>query len=145
MNLGGNNTMAKGFGDMMKQAQKLQKQMLEIQEEIGLKTVEGSSGGEMVKIIMNGRQEILDVKIDPEVVEQIDQLEEYESLDNITVKNFLGLDRYVILRDGEELLLAFKGKNDSNHLAFHTRDAAHIRIFSSLVMEAWLRSRPFSS
>ena len=84
-------------------------------------------------------------EIDPEVEEQIDQLEEYESLDNITVKNFLGSDRYVILRDGEELFLAFKGKNESNHLAFHTRDAAHIRIFNSLVMEAWLRSRAFSS
>ena len=70
--------MAKGFGDMMKQAQKLQKQMLEIQEEIGAKTVEGSSGGEMVKVIMNGRQEILDVKIDPEVVdpEDIELLED---------------------------------------------------------------------
>ena len=84
-------------------------------------------------------------EIDPEVEEQIDQLEEYESLDNITVKNFLGSDRYVILRDGEELFLAFKGKNESNHLAFHTRDAAHIRIFNSLVMEAWLRSRAFNS
>ena len=84
-------------------------------------------------------------EIDPEIEEQLDQLVEYESLDNITIKNFLGSDRYVILRDGEELLLSFKGKNDSNHLAFHTRDAAHIRIFNSLVMEAWLKSRTFSS
>ncbi len=70
--------MAKGFGDMMKQAQKLQKQMLEIQEEVGGKTVEGSSGGEMVKVTINGRQEILDVKIDPEVVdpEDIELLED---------------------------------------------------------------------
>ena len=70
--------MAKGFGDMMKQAQKLQKQMLEIQEEVGEKTVEGSSGGEMVKVTINGRQEILDVKIDPEVVdpEDIELLED---------------------------------------------------------------------
>lgn len=83
-------------------------------------------------------------EIDPEIEEQFDLLEEYESLDNFSVKNFLGSDRYVILRDGEELLLSFKGTNDSNHLTFHTRDAAHIRIFNSLVMESWLRSRPLS-
>ena len=70
--------MAKGFGDIMKQAQKLQKQMLEIQKEIGEKTVEGSSGGGMVKVTANGRQEILEVKIDPEVVdpEDIELLED---------------------------------------------------------------------
>jgi len=73
--------MAKGFGDMMKQAQKLQEQMLEIQEEIGGKTVEGSSGGEMVKVIINGHQEIIDVKIDPEVVDP----EDIELLEDLVV------------------------------------------------------------
>ena len=70
--------MAKGFGNMMKQAQKLQKQMLEIQQELEKMTVEGSSGGGMVKVTANGRQEILDVKIDPEVVdpEDIELLED---------------------------------------------------------------------
>ena len=70
--------MAKGFGDIMKQAQKLQKQMLEIQQEIGEKTVEGSSGGGMVKVTVNGRQEIIEVKIDPEVIdpEDIELLED---------------------------------------------------------------------
>ena len=70
--------MAKGFGNMMKQAQKLQKQMLEVQQELEKKTVEGSSGGGMVKVTANGRQEILDVKIDPEVVdpEDIELLED---------------------------------------------------------------------
>ena len=64
--------MVKGFGDMVKQAQKLQKQMLELQEELSKKTVEGSSGGGMVKVIANGRQEILSIKIDPEVVDPQD-------------------------------------------------------------------------
>ena len=70
--------MVKGFGDIMKQAQKLQKQMVEIQKEIGEKTVEGSSGGGMVKVTANGRQEIIEVKIDPEVVdpEDIELLED---------------------------------------------------------------------
>ena len=70
--------MSRGFGNIMKQAQKLQKQMLEMQEEIGKKTVEGSSGGGMVRVIANGHQDILDVKIDPEVVdpEDIELLED---------------------------------------------------------------------
>jgi nucleoid-associated protein EbfC len=70
--------MAKGFGDMMKQAQKLQKQMLDIQNEVGDKTIEGTSGGGMVTVTVNGRQEILDIKIDPEVVdpEDIELLED---------------------------------------------------------------------
>ena len=70
--------MAKGFGNIMKQAQKFQEQMLEIQKEIGEKTVEGSSGGGMVKVTANGRQEILEVNIDPEVVdaEDIELLED---------------------------------------------------------------------
>ncbi len=70
--------MAKGFGDMMKQAQKLQKQMLDIQNEIGEKTIEGTAGGGMVTVTVNGRQEMLDIKIDPEVVdpEDIELLED---------------------------------------------------------------------
>jgi nucleoid-associated protein EbfC len=61
--------MAKGFNDMLRQAQKLQKQMMDMQEELAKKTVEGTSGGGMVKVVANGRQEILQVKIDPEVVD----------------------------------------------------------------------------
>ncbi|MFA6471764.1 MAG: YbaB/EbfC family nucleoid-associated protein [Candidatus Latescibacterota bacterium] len=70
--------MVKGFGDMVKQAQRLQKQMAELQEDLSKKTVEGSAGGGMVKIIANGRQEILSIKIDPEVVdpEDIELLED---------------------------------------------------------------------
>lgn len=70
--------MAKGFGDMMKHAQRLQKQMMEIQEELAKKTVEGTSGGGMVRVVANGRQEVLQVKIDREVVdpEDIELLED---------------------------------------------------------------------
>ena len=73
--------MSKGFGNMMKQAQKLQKQMMEIQEEIAKKTVEGSAGGGMVKVIANGSQDILEVKIDPEVVDP----EDVELLEDLIV------------------------------------------------------------
>ncbi len=73
--------MAKGFGDMIKQAQRLQKQVLELQEELGKRTVEGTAGGGMVKVIANGRQEVLEVKIDPEVVDP----EDVELLEDLIV------------------------------------------------------------
>ncbi|MCD6308269.1 MAG: YbaB/EbfC family nucleoid-associated protein [Candidatus Latescibacteria bacterium] len=73
--------MSKGMGNMMKQAQKLQKQMLEMQEEMARKTVEGTAGGGMVKVVANGRQEILEVKIDPEVVDP----EDVELLEDLIV------------------------------------------------------------
>ena len=70
--------MPKGFGDMMKQIQKMQAKMEEIQKELENKRVEGSSGGGMVKVIANGKQEILEIKIDPEVVnkEDVEMLED---------------------------------------------------------------------
>ena len=60
--------MAKGMGGMMKQAQKLQAKMAKVQEELGAKQVEGDAGGGMVVATANGHQEILSIKIDPEVV-----------------------------------------------------------------------------
>ena len=62
----------KGMGNMMKQAQKLQAKMLRLQEELGEKTVESSVGGGMVKVVANGKQEVLSLEIDPEVVDPED-------------------------------------------------------------------------
>jgi len=56
------------FGDILKQAQKMQEQLARIQEEAGNKTVEATSGGGMVTVIANGRQEILSIKIEKEVI-----------------------------------------------------------------------------
>ena len=58
----------KGFGNMMKEAQKLQEKMLAMQEEIAKRKVEATAGGGMVTVEVNGKQEILSVKIDPEVI-----------------------------------------------------------------------------
>ena len=63
---------AKGIGDLMRQAQKLQSQMAKVQEELGEKTVEGSAGGGMVTVIATGKQEVVRVTIDPEVVDSSD-------------------------------------------------------------------------
>jgi DNA-binding YbaB/EbfC family protein len=71
--------LAKGFGDMMKQAQKLQSEIKRIQDEVGEKTVEASAGGGMVTVVANGRQEIVSLKIDPEVVDK-DDIEMLEDL-----------------------------------------------------------------
>jgi DNA-binding YbaB/EbfC family protein len=63
---------------MMQQAQKLQAQLLKAQEELATLTVEGSSGGGAVKVVMNGQQQIQSVKISPEVVnkEDVEMLED---------------------------------------------------------------------
>jgi nucleoid-associated protein EbfC len=62
----------KGMGNMMKQAQKLQSQMMKLQEELAEKTVESSSGGGMVSVVANGRQQIVSIKIENEVVDPDD-------------------------------------------------------------------------
>ncbi|MFV1951008.1 MAG: YbaB/EbfC family nucleoid-associated protein [Nitrospinota bacterium] len=68
----------KGLGNIMKQAQQMQEKMVKIQEEMADKTVEASSGGGMVTVVANGKQEILSVKIESEVVnsDEIDMLED---------------------------------------------------------------------
>jgi DNA-binding YbaB/EbfC family protein len=62
----------KGMGNMMKQAQQLQSRMMKLQEELAEKTVESSSGGGMVKVTANGRQQILSIQIEKEVVDPDD-------------------------------------------------------------------------
>ena len=64
--------MTKGLGNVLKQAQQMHAKISQLQEEMAGKTVEASSGGGMVNIVMNGKQEILSVRIDPEVVSRED-------------------------------------------------------------------------
>ncbi len=58
----------KNLGNIMNQAKMMQERLAKIQEEMGNKTVEASSGGGMVTVTANGRQEVLSIKIEPEVV-----------------------------------------------------------------------------
>ena len=58
----------KGFGNIMKEAQKLQAQMEKLQAEAGNKKVEATAGGGMVTVEANGRQEIVSIKIDRAVI-----------------------------------------------------------------------------
>ena len=79
--------------------------------------------------------------IDPGIEVHSELLEEFESLDNISLRSYEGQDRYVIIQDGEEMLIAVVGNNDDNHMVFHSMDSKHINIMNSMIMETWLRSR----
>jgi nucleoid-associated protein EbfC len=63
---------------MMKQAQQLQRKMLEAQEALVDERVEGSSGGGMVKVVADGQQNVLEVTINPDAVdpEDVEMLED---------------------------------------------------------------------
>ncbi|MGI5851546.1 MAG: YbaB/EbfC family nucleoid-associated protein [Clostridiales bacterium] len=64
-----------GMGNMnnlMKQAKKMQEQMMKMQEELEEKTVEASAGGGVVTVIANGKKEIIEITIDPAVVDPDD-------------------------------------------------------------------------
>jgi DNA-binding YbaB/EbfC family protein len=62
----------KDLTKMLKQLQETQAQMAKVQEQLAQRTVEATAGGGMVKVTANGRQEILAVKIDPQVVDPND-------------------------------------------------------------------------
>jgi DNA-binding YbaB/EbfC family protein len=68
--------MAKGpggnMGGLMKQAQKMQNKMMKMQEEMAEKTVEATAGGGMVTVVANGRQEVVSIKLEQEVVDPED-------------------------------------------------------------------------
>lgn len=77
--------MAKGFGggmgmfrDLQKQAEGMQKRMMEIQNDLKDRVYEGTAGGGAVTVHVNGQRDILGVKLKPEVVdpEEIEMLED---------------------------------------------------------------------
>ena len=57
---------------MMKQMQKMQKQMEEAQEKLGEERLEGAAGGGMVKVIVSGDKKVVDVIVDPSVIDPED-------------------------------------------------------------------------
>jgi nucleoid-associated protein EbfC len=64
--------MKAGMGGLLKQAQKMQQEMERIQNELAGMKIEGSAGGGMVTAVASGSQELLEIKIDPEVVDPQD-------------------------------------------------------------------------
>jgi hypothetical protein len=57
---------------LMKQAQKMQEQMMAAQQDLASKQFEGSAGGGVVKAFVSGSQELLSVEIAPEVIDPSD-------------------------------------------------------------------------
>jgi len=70
-----------GMGKLFKQAQKMQKDMAKIQAEMASKTVEATAGGGMITVVVNGNQEVTNIKIEKEVVNSDD----IEMLENLVI------------------------------------------------------------
>ena len=62
----------KSFGDMVKQAQKLQKQMTEVQAKLAEERFEATAGGGVVKAVVDGKQLLRELKIDPAILKESD-------------------------------------------------------------------------
>jgi nucleoid-associated protein EbfC len=60
------------LGGLMQAAQRMQRELARVQEELGSLRVEASAGGGMVTVVANGRMEIVEIKIDPSVVDPKD-------------------------------------------------------------------------
>lgn len=87
-----------GMGDLLRQAQMMQSKMAEIQDGLGKKTVEGSSGGGMVRVVCTGKQEILSIAIEKNVVDPED-VGMLQDLITAAVNNALRLSREMAERE----------------------------------------------
>ncbi len=76
---------------MMKQAQKMQAQLMKAQEEMNTKEIEGTSGGGMVKVLINGANELQSIKLDPEAVDPDD----VEMLEDLIIAAFTNAQEQV--------------------------------------------------
>ncbi len=58
------------LGNIMKQAQQLQERLSQVQDTVARRTVEASAGGGMVKVVVNGKHELLSLTLDPAVLKE---------------------------------------------------------------------------
>jgi len=98
----GGRIMVKGFGNILKQAQAMQQKLMELQDKMGENRVEATSGGGMVTVVANGKQEILSIKIDPTVVDPND-LEMLEDLVCAAVNEALRKARDMVTEEMSKL------------------------------------------
>ena len=73
--------MSRGLGNIMKQAQLMQQKMARLQDEMAAREVEATAGGGMVTARVNGRQQLLEIKIEPAAVDP----EDVEMLQDLVV------------------------------------------------------------
>ena len=92
----------KNMMSMMKQAQKLQAKMMEMQSELGNRIVSAQAGGGMVEAVVNGRQEMVSLRIDPEVVVP-DDVEMLQDLILAAVNEALNRSREMMAQEMSKL------------------------------------------
>ena len=61
-----------GLGNLFQQAQKMKEEVQQLQEGMGKKTIQSESGGGLVKVVVNGNQQILSLSIEPELLRKQD-------------------------------------------------------------------------
>lgn len=76
------------LGGLLRQAQKMQRQVQELQEELARRSYEGSAGGGAVRVTFNGARELLSVRIQPDVVNPA-ETDVLEDLITVAVKDAL--------------------------------------------------------
>jgi DNA-binding YbaB/EbfC family protein len=92
----------KGMNDLLRQAQLMQNRMAKLQEELEEREVEASSGGGMVKVVANGKQQILSITMEKEAVNPED-VEMLQDLTLAAVNEALRLSREMAEREMSEL------------------------------------------
>ncbi len=89
----------KNLGQLMKQAQEMQSKMGELQERLAAAELTGNAGGDMVRVTVNGRNEVRAVKIDPALAKP----EDVEMLEDLLVAAFADARVKVEARMREEM------------------------------------------
>jgi len=87
-----------GFNKMLKQMQKLQAEMVRLQEELGERTVDATAGGGVVRAVANGRQELVSIEIQPEAVDP-DDIEMLQDLVLTAVNEALRKSRDMVAQE----------------------------------------------
>lgn len=94
------------LGNLMKEAQKMQQRMQEAQEQLSRLIVEGESGGGMVKVKMNGRHDVIELKINKTLME-----EDVEMIEDLTAAAFNDAVRRVEKASKEKISQLTAGLN----------------------------------
>ncbi len=89
----------KNLGQLMKQAQEMQSKMGELQERLAAAELTGHAGGDMVRVTVNGRNEVRAVKIDPALAKP----EDVEMLEDLLIAAFADARTKVEARMREEM------------------------------------------
>jgi DNA-binding YbaB/EbfC family protein len=62
----------KGFGDMLKQAQKMKREMDDLQKRLAEERFEAAAGGGLVRVVVDGKQMLREIKLDPKLLQEQD-------------------------------------------------------------------------